>query len=342
MKKIGVIGCGRWGRNIARNVALAARAHARYFCDIDEAALRDLKERYGYVNVTTDYRDVLSDHDLDAVFVATPDASHAAIAVAAMAAGKDVYLEAPMASTPEEADAIVAAAERTGRRLMVGHLHRHNPILSSLRQILSEPATGAIRYFFAQRFNLIRPPEAGLRGEDMIFAFAHHDLYAMSFLAGSSPVDVEARSYALASDRRADVITIALGFPRNVRGHIHISALAPLKERKLTVVGDNRMIVYDEVSMEARVRIYEIDDPDIFVDRCRPDSFSDFQQIQRSGRLIVPNVIAREPLAMAVEHFVRVLEGEAEPSTDAAAGAEMVRELHTISKSAALKIELSF
>jgi predicted dehydrogenase len=359
VKKVGVIGCGRWGRSIARNVAIASNAHLRYFCDIDESALRDLKDRFGYVNVTADYREVLADHDVDAVFVATPTSLHARVAVDAMEAGKDVYVEAPMADTLEDAALIRAAAARTGRTLEVGHLHPHNAILESMRRAMSAADSGGVLYAHAQRFSLARPGaleaaagSAGSPGAGLIFSFAHHDLTAIAYLLDAAPRSVEARVYsigeplgvALGTDGapREDVAVIALAFDRGIRAHIHLSVLAPLKERKLTLVGNNRMVVHDEANVDAKLKIYEIEDPEIFTDRRRTESFGDFQQIQRTGRVIIPNLIVHEPLAVAVDHFIRVLHGEAAPVVTAECGEVIVAGLETIRRSALERKELSF
>lgn len=342
MKKIGLIGCGRWGRNLARNIAHAPRAHLRYFCDLDAAALADLKSRYGYVNVTADYREVIGDHDVDAVFIATPTNEHTEIAVAAMEAGKDVYIEAPMADTVEGAGRIVAAAARTGRTVEVGHLHPHNSILARMKALLAESQGG--RYLYAHRFTMVRGDGTrhSLNSSDLVFAFAHHDLFAMAHLLGAEPVSVDARSYRVQDHDYEDVVTINLAFAGGARGHIHLSVLAPLKERRLTAVARDRMLVYDDSSVDAKLRIYEIEDPEIFSDGRRSDSYSDFQQIQRSGRLVVPNLIAHEPLSVAVERFVAVLHDEAAPCLDAPAGARFVGHLETIRRATVEKRELEF
>jgi predicted dehydrogenase len=361
VKKVGVIGCGRWGRNLARNLAIASNAHLRYFCDIDDSALRDLKDRFGYVNVTADYQEVLRDHDVDAVFIATPTSLHARMAVDALEAGKDVYVEAPMADTVEDAARIRDAAAKSGRILEVGHLHPHNRILEAMRKSMASDDGGGARYAHAQRFSLARPgaieSAAGSSdspGAGLVYSFAHHDLTAISFLLDAAPRSVEARVYSIGSigsrgaepaaggAAREDVAVIALAFDRGVRAHIHLSVLAPLKERKLTLVGSTRMVVHDEVNVDAKLKIYEIEDPEIFTDRRRTESFGDFQQIQRTGRVIIPNLIVHEPLAVAVDHFIRILHGDAAPALNAAHGARIVEQLETIRRSAAEKKELAF
>lgn len=248
--KIAQIGCGHWGKNLARNFAelgtLAAIAD-----DHPETAARIAAE-HGVP--ARSFAEILADPEIDGVALATPAAMHGRMALEAIAAGKHVFVEKPLALDPAEAEAVVAAAESAGRVLMIGHLLQYHPQFQALLALVRESRIGRLRYIYSNRLSLGKVRTE----ENVLWSFAPHDLSMVLALTGEQPDEVTAQGAAILNPRIADWCTCQLGFASGVRAHVHASWLHPFKEQRLVVVGDRGMAVFEDSAPEwdRRLAIY--------------------------------------------------------------------------------------
>jgi predicted dehydrogenase len=323
--RIGQIGFGYWGPNLLRNMQSVSRARVVAVADLDERRLAEVPQDGSPVGMTRDHRELFSRADIDAVVIATPAASHGELAYAALCAGKHVLVEKPLATTVEDAARLIALASRQGLILMVGHTFLYSAAVRCLKQYLEGGELGKVFYLYSQRVNLGRVcPDV-----NTLWNSAPHDVSILLYLMGQMPVEVVARGFAYLRDDVEDVVFMTLSFPRNVGAHIHVSWLDPHKVRRLTLIGSRKMAVYDDVSSDARIVLY-----DRGVDRVatatapgdlrRP---ADLPLRLRSGEVTIPVLTPAEPLRVECAHFVEcILEGR-QPLTDGQHGLDVVRVL---------------
>ena len=248
--KVGVVGCGRWGKNLVRN--FASLGELRTVCDSDPERLAGVKVQYPTVETTHAYQELLLDGQIKAVVIAAPAVAHAFLVREALEAGKDVFVEKPLALTVADGRAIVALANERKRILMVGHLLRYHPGVLKLKELLDAGALGRIQYVYSNRLNL----GAFRTEENILWSFAPHDISAILYLLGERPVDIHVQGGSYLHPDRADVTVTTLGFQSGVSGHIFVSWLHPYKEQKLIVVGDRGMAVFDDVVSERKLTLY--------------------------------------------------------------------------------------
>src|SRR5437588_2229712 len=235
---VAVIGCGYWGRNLVRNFAELGALAA--ICDPDQATASQLSARYGAPVAALE--PMLRDPAIAGVAIAAPAAQHAALASAAIGAGKHVFVEKPLALTVSEAERLCDFATAHDRRLMVGHLLQYHPAFIALRQLVREGALGRLQYLYSNRLNLGKVR----REEDILWSFAPHDLSMILSLVGQEPSGVTATGGSYLHKTIADVTTTQLVFPGGEQAHVFVSWLHPFKEQKLVVIGDQAMAVFDD------------------------------------------------------------------------------------------------
>jgi UDP-2-acetamido-3-amino-2,3-dideoxy-glucuronate N-acetyltransferase len=308
--RIAVLGCGYWGHNLVRNLAdLGALAAV---CDERPAALGEVRKRYPSLPAVASADTLLADASIDGVVIATPARTHAALARRALEAGKDVFVEKPLALTVDEGQALVDLARDRGRVLMVGHLLAYHPAIVRLRQLVRDGALGKIHYVYSNRLNLgrIRTEESAL------WSFAPHDVHAMLRLLAEEPIEVACSGGSYLQERVADVTMTVLSFASGVRGHIFVSWLHPFKEQKLVVVGDRKMAVFDDTRPTSKLRLFphRVD----WVDRL-PVTVKAEAEI-----VAVPDV---EPLREECAHFLRCVASRETPRTDGASGVAVLKVL---------------
>ncbi|MFI5364861.1 MAG: Gfo/Idh/MocA family protein [Candidatus Binatia bacterium] len=330
--RIGQIGLGYWGPNLLRNMLSVPQAQVVAVADLDRNRLCEVAQngRSGLAT-TQDYREVLARRDVDAVVIATPAASHGQLAHEALLAGKHVLIEKPLAMNVTEGSRLVELADRHGLVLMVGHTFLYNAAVQRLKQYLEDGELGEVFYIYSQRLNLGRVRE----DVNALWNFAPHDVSILLYLLQRTPLEVTARGFAYLQPNVEDVVFITLAFPANVSAHIHISWLDPHKVRQMTVVGSRKMAVYDDVSTDARIVLYDrgvdrvptADSPRDF------KSFAEFQLQLRSGDVTIPALKFPEPLRSECKHFVDcILQGHA-PLTDGRHGLEVVKVLEATQRS---------
>jgi len=315
---VAVVGYGYWGSKHVR-VLSAMPDVAVSVVDAEVERLEDARAYYPSVEATGTDLDAVMDR-VDAVVVATPPACHALIGLRALKAGKHVLVEKPLAPSVVEAEKLVAAASANDLHLMVGHVFEYNPAVRQLRELVRSGELGRVLYIDSARLNL------GLyrRDVNVIWDLAPHDISITSYLIGELPVAVSVWAEHHIGPWSEDVAYLRLEFP-TTRAFVHVSWLNPNKVRRTTVVGDRRMAVYDDLSDNERLRIYDIGvDPGEIGD---PHMAHEMPVSYRTGDIISPFVPFREPLLVQDREFVDCVRSGVRSETAGERGLEIVRVL---------------
>jgi predicted dehydrogenase len=318
---IGVAGLGYWGPNLARNFAGLPDAELRWCCD-ESAEVRDrLAPRYPDTRFTGSLDDLLEDPDLDAVALATPVPTHAALAERVVEAGKHCFVEKPLAQSVADAERTVEAARRADCVLMVGHLLQYHPGLNKLKEIADSGELGNIHYIYGNRLNL-----GVLRqDENALWSLGAHDVSVLLHLANEEPYEMAARGESYMREGVEDVVFAFLRFPSGLAAHLHLSWLDPHKERRFTVVGSRRMATFDDMDQERKVTVYDKGFDE------KADTYGEY--ITRSGDIWSPRVPNDEPLRLECRHFVDCVREGRTPLSDGASGLRVVRVLEGLQHS---------
>src|SRR5262249_15004588 len=271
------------------------------------------------------YRELLARADVDALIIATPAASHGHLAHEALLAGKHVLVEKPLATTVDEARRLVQLAEERELVVMVGHTFLYNEAVRRLKHYVESGELGDVFYVYAQRLNFGRVR----KDVNAMWNFAPHDVSILLHLLEATPLEVTARGFAYLQSDVEDVVFMTLVFPENISAHIHISWLDPHKVRQMTIVGSRKMAVYNDMSANARIVLYDrgvdrvptADSPRDF------KSFADFQLRLHSGDVTIPALQFPEPLQRECQHFVDCVLQRQAPLTDGRHGLEVVKVL---------------
>ncbi|HVM08446.1 MAG TPA: Gfo/Idh/MocA family oxidoreductase [Acidimicrobiales bacterium] len=325
-----LVGYGYWGVNLARNIALAASLDLVAVADADEARRAAAVRALPGIRTWATFEEVLADDDVEAVVLATPALMHEEMAVAVLESGRHVMVEKPLAMTPEGADRVVAWAEVAGRTAMVGHTFLYSPPVRELKGYIDRGDLGRVQYLYSQRLSLgkIR------RDCNALWNFAPHDVSIILYLLGERPVTATATSLTYIQDGVADVFFATLKFPSGVGANVHVSWLDPRKTRLMTVVGDEKMAVYDDVSADQKIALF-----DAGVARSGSfgeyESMGEFQWKTRSGDILIPKITMTEPLLAEMEEFGRSCASGEPGLTDATHGRDVVKILYAIDRSAA-------
>jgi predicted dehydrogenase len=319
--KVGVVGLGYWGPNLARNFDRLPGAELRWICDADEDKRARMAPQFPSTRATGELDDLLDDPELDAVVIATHVPSHPVLAIRALEAGKHVFVEKPLAQSVAEAEQVVAAAEDAGRLLMVGHLLEYHPGLEQLKQIADSGELGDLHYIYSNRLNLGK-----LRAdENALWSLGAHDVSVVLRLVGEEPVDATAVGESFMRPGIEDVVFCYLRFPSGLAAHLHLSWLDPHKERRFTVVGSKRMATFDDMEIERKLTVY---------DKGFDQDFSSYgEYIARSGDIWSPRISNEEPLRIECKHFVDCVRDGDEPRSGAQAGLRVVRVLEALQRS---------
>jgi predicted dehydrogenase len=323
--KIGVIGCGYWGPKLARNLHEMPEAELAWVADFRHDRLAHMKELYPHVLTTQDYRDILSSN-VSAVVVATPVSAHHRLAMEALDAGKHALVEKPLAATVAEATEIAETADRLGLAAMVGHTFQYNPAVTVVRDLIRRGELGNVYYLSATRVNL------GLFQPDInvMWDLAPHDISILLHVLGVDPVEVSAQGEAYVQKERCihDVAYLTLRFPNNILANLRLSWLDPVKMRRLTVVGSQKMLVYDDIAAN-KVILY---DKGVAVPPYS-DTLEEFQMSYRHGPETIVPFEWREPLRAECEAFVNWIQTGQRACSDAWAGVKVVRVLEAAQRS---------
>ena len=310
--RFGVLGWGYWGPKIARNLNTLPHAIVSMVADTDGHRLASLRINQPAVNTTTDARDVFRSN-VDAVVIATPVRTHYMLAKEALLHGKHVLVEKPLTANVIEAEELVALAAQQQRMLMVGHTFEYNPGVNELRKMVQSGDLGKIYCIEAERLNL------GLFRSDInvIWDLAPHDVSILLYLLGKSPEQIKVQAHAHLQSRIHDIAHLDFGFADGMTAHIHVSWLHPCKVRRVTVIGDKRMAVYDDTNPSEMIKIYNKG----------ADVHADPVVSYRFGAITIPHIDWVEPLHLECEDFANAIRTGTQPRAHGGVGLEVVRVL---------------
>ena len=324
--KLGVIGCGYWGPKLARNIHELPGAQLSWVSDLRQDRLDHLASLYPETNSTRDFRDILNS-DVDGVVIATPVSMHHRLAIEALRAGKHVLVEKPLAADVGEAADIVEEGIRQGRKVMVGHTFEYNPAVSAVKEIINSGLLGEIYYVNGTRVNL------GLFHPDInvLWDLAPHDVSILRYILGLDPDEASARGgiYVQKAKRIHDVAYLSFFFPNGVLADVRVSWLDPCKIRSYTIVGSEKMLVYDDIEPKDKVKIFDkgVDLPP------HSDTVEEFEISYRTGEAESYAFTWEEPLRAECSHFAECIRNDEEPRSNGEVGLRVVKVLAAAQRS---------
>jgi predicted dehydrogenase len=323
---VGVIGCGYWGPNLVRNCNENETTRVVAVADLREDRLRAIERKAPGARLTTVHAEVLADPAVEAVAITTPVSSHFELGRAALEAGKHVLMAKPLAATTHECEALVALAAENDRVLLVDHTFVYTGAVRKIRSLLDEGALGEIYYCDSVRVNL------GLFQHDVnvIWDLAPHDFAILRYLFDREPVAVSATGAAHSASGLEDVAYVTLHYEGNLIAHCHLNWLSPVKIRRTLIGGSERMLVWDDLDPDEKIKIYDRG----FSEQPRgSEGLYETIVSYRIGDVWIPQVERGEALAREVEHFARCVRGLETPLTPGQAGADVVRLLEAANAS---------
>ena len=324
MLGVGVIGYGYWGPNLVRNFSDVAGCEVVSVCDLRAERRALVSRRHPSVTTTADPDEIVRDPKVDAVVIATPVSSHFELAMRAMAAGKHVWVEKPLALNVAQASKLVEQADRTGRTLHVDHTFAYTTAVRKVRELVHSDSLGQIYYYDSVRVNL------GLfqHDVDVIWDLAVHDLSIIDYVLPDKPVAVSATGIAHVPGKPENIAYITLFFESSLIAHVHVNWLAPVKVRRTLIGGDKRMVVYDDVEPSEKVKVYD--------KGITTRSGADVHQLQigyRTGDMWAPQLDVSEALHVEGNHFIECIGRGVPTLTDGRAGLRVVQILEAASRS---------
>lgn len=325
--RIGVLGCGYWGPNHIRNFSLLRSAGADIVAaaDRDEARRKHVAELYPALRLEENAEALCDDPAIDALVIATPVHTHYALARRAIDGGKHVLVEKPFVTDPGQADELVHRARRNGTVLMVGHTFEYTAAVNRIRDMVARGDIGDVLYARSVRVNL------GLFQKDVnvIWDLACHDVSILLYILQRMPTHVSAVGNAHVTKGIEDVAVVTVEFGPNLMAQIIVSWLDPRKVREMTLVGNRKMLVYDDVSPNEKIRVYDkgVEGPRHY------DSFGEFQYSYRYGDIVTPLLQEYEPLRAECAHFLECIRTGATPRSSGEVGARVVRVLDAAQRS---------
>jgi predicted dehydrogenase len=322
---IAMVGVGNWGKNLARDFASLGGVRVKYICDLNEKIRAAMGRQYPETIATDDYDAVLADPDVTAVVVAVDAPLHYKLAKKALEAGKHTYVEKPLTLKTADSEELVALADAKGLKLMVGHLLEYHPAVNYMKDMIADGVAGETLYLYFQRVNLgiVR------RTENAWWSLAPHDISVACYLFGADPVSVSASGHAYLQKGIEDVVFANLKFADGRMAHIHVSWLDPHKIRKVTLVGSQKMVVFDDMEAAEKVRVY-----DKGADREPSVDYAEAITL-RTGDILIPKVTPGQPLKMECQHFIDSIENDTTPRSDGRDGLRVVKILEAGSESLA-------
>jgi predicted dehydrogenase len=319
--KIGVVGLGYWGPNLARNFDRLPDAELIWLCDASDEARERWSRAFPSTRTTSRLDDLLDDDSLDAVVIATPVPTHAELAKRVLAARKHCFVEKPLARSEKEAEEVVETARAAERVLMVGHLLEYHPGVERLAGLVHSGELGELRYIYSNRLNLGKHRQ----DENALWSLGAHDLSVILMLAGEEPYEWTAMGESYVKPGVEDVVFALMRFHSGLIAHMHLSWLDPHKERRFTVVGSKRMATFDDMELERKLSVY---------DKGFDEDYSSYgEYIARSGDVFSPRVSNEEPLRLECRHFLDCIRDGTEPRSGADSGLRVVRVLEGLQRS---------
>ncbi len=321
--RVGIIGCGYWGPNLIRNFHEVPEAGVAAICDLRVERLNPFLKKIPGVKITADYKELLKDPAIDAVVVATPISMHYPIASEALRAGKHVLVEKPLTGTVKEGVSLVRLAHLRKKILMVGHTFEYHPAVVKISELLKAGELGEVQYIDSIRVNL---GLYQLDNRNVIWDLAPHDIAIILSWLGAVPERVSSWGQSFVKKGVEDVAFLRMQFPGGILAHLHVSWLAPAKIRRMTIVGNKKMIIYDDLENVEKIKIADQGA------HLNPDN-PNLRVAYRIGDIVSPRIQVTEPLFHECSHFVDSVLQDKRPKTDGENGLQVVRVLEAANRS---------
>jgi len=325
MIKIGLIGYGYWGPNLVRNFSETPGAQLVGVADLDEKRLQLLKTRYPAVSTTSDYKTLLADTSIDVIAIATPVSSHYQLALEALQAGKNVFIEKPLTETVEQGQHLIDEAARRNLVLHVDHTFVYTGAVRKIHELVKKGELGDMLYYDSVRINL------GLFQPDVsvLWDLAVHDLAIMDYVFPSTPCAVSATGISHVPGKPANIAFLTLFFEDSAIAHLHVNWLSPVKVRRTLIGGNRKMIVYDDMELSEKVKVY---DKGITLNGNKENLYNTLIGY-RAGDMWSPQLEITEALKVEAQHFIRCVDRKEHSITDGRAGLRIVRILEAADRS---------
>ena len=322
---VGVIGCGYWGPNVIRNFFEAPGAEVVACCDTDARRLESIRQRFPSVRTVRNPQALFADPRIDAVAIVTPLATHYALAAAALRAGKHVFLEKPATATAEQAARLLDLSRRRRKTLFVDHVFVYTSAVRKMRELVSRGRIGRLYYVDSVRINL----GPYRHDTNAIWDLAIHDIAIPDYLLGKMPKTVSVLGASYLKRKSEDIAYVSLGYDDGVMAHLHVNWLAPVKVRTMILGGSQRMIIYDDVEVSEKVKVY---DKGIDVSQ-HPEQLHRSLISYRVGDMYAPKLESVEALQVAVRHFLDCVRTGRAPLTGGEAALRVLRVLEAAQRS---------
>ena len=326
MITVGVIGVGRWGPNILRNFASMAGVKIKAVCDIDKKRLMHIEKRFKDIALFTDPQKILRDTGVDCIVIATSLSSHYSLAKSALESGHHVFVEKPLATSSQECEELINIADKKNKLLFIGHTFKYNTGIRTVKEYIDSNELGTLYLIDSNRTNL-----GPVRYDtNALWDLASHDISIFSYWLDENPKTVSAIGTCFLNQAIEDVVYVTLGYRAGITAHVHASWLNPRKVREITIVGEEKMLVWNDMNLSEPIRLYnrgfekEID---------YQDTFGDFRLSIREGDVTIPNIPLNEPLLTECEHFIECVEKGIQPLTDGRDGLNVVKVLEAATES---------
>jgi len=310
MIKIGLIGCGHWGPNYIRSFQRIKGTSLEVACDLDKKKIKLIKDKYPHIKVTTNSDDIIKDASLDAVVIATPAKTHYALIKQALKSGKHVLAEKPLTVEVKQAKDLIKLAKKCKKVLIPGHIFEHHDGIKEVQKRVLKKTLGRLHYMYSRRTNL-----GPIRHDvNAIWDLALHDISIFNFVLNATPLKVKANGFSYLRDNLEDVGFIILYYPKNIVAHIHVSWLDPRKIREIVIVGNKKMLMFNDLDYAGPIKVY---DKRVMKKKYEKSysTFKEFRMIIKAGAESTPKVKIREPLLVECKNFIGcVKEGKADSS----------------------------
>lgn len=303
---VGIIGCGQWGPNHIRIFSHLSNSRAVMCADLSAQRLKTIKETFLNIRTTADYKDILKDPDIHAVCIASPTNTHFVFAKEALEHGKHVLCEKPLALKSDECEYLQKLSTQKQKILMVGHVFLFNAGIKQLKAYIRSGELGRIYYAHATRTNL------GPFRYDVsaLWDLAPHDIAIFNYLFESSPVNVSARGQKCLGTERDDLAFAALEYPDNVVAHVHVSWIDPKKVRQITIVGEKKMVTWDDLDDLGPIKLYDkhVEKTNVYY-----ETYGEFRLLSQEGGITIPKIDLSEPLKNQNQYFIDCIERNVKP-----------------------------
>ncbi len=327
MINIGIIGCGHWGPNYIRVFSQLPDTKVLMAADLDAERLKRIKELYPHVELTSQYMEILKNPVIDAVCIATPTVTHFSLTQEALKHNKHVLCEKPLTLKAKECLELKQLSLEKKKNLMVGHVFLFNAGIVWLKDYLKSQQLGKVFYAYSTRTNL-----GPFRYDvNAFWDLAPHDISIFNFLFGGCPLNVSARGHQCLDRPLEDIAFCSLEYPQNIMVNLHVSWLDPKKVRQITIVGSQKMAVWNDLDSEGPIKVYDkhVERTEVFY-----KTYGEFHLLSREGNITIPKINSEEPLKVQCQYFIECLKGKSFTTlADAEKAFDVLKTLEAVERS---------